>query len=301
MHLLDELEQIAYLLYVQFKMIFPYWFTGILAGSFISVFLADRISGLVERLHTKKHLFVSVLTASLLGAASPLCMYGTVPIIASLGKRAIAQHLLVAFMVSSILINPNLFLFSFALGAPIALLRLLMCMLAGIAAGLLIHWLYPRKKFFQFDRFEGDCKSAKPRTLKGYLQDLNKAVMITAPFFFIGILLVAIIERYVPKMFFINLFGSNRELGVLVAVTMGVPVYMCGGGTIPLLRSWLNTGMSPGAAIAFSLSGASTKLTNLSALKIILGFRNFAAYLSFNIVFAIASGWLIDIIYQSTD
>ncbi len=297
MDLLAELMQLFYLVYMQFKTIFLYWIAGVVIGSVFSVFLSSRITSVVEKINDEKFRLSGALTASILGAASPLCMYGTVPLIASLGKKGTPQYLLASFMVSSILINPNLFIFSFALGLPIALLRLGISVLAGITAGLLIYWLYRGKQFFIFEGFEDKKSTCKSHDLETLGKDVHRGILKTAPYFFVGILLTALFERYMPKMFFISIFGANRELGVLLAASLGVPVYVCGGGTIPLLRSWLDTGMSPGAVIAFSMSGASTKLTNLSAVKIILGIRNFIVYIGFNLVYAILTGWLIDGLY----
>lgn len=79
-----------------------------------------------------------------------------------------------------------------------------------------------------------------------------------------------------------------------MAATVGVPLYACGGGTIPLLREWLYSGMSMGSASAFMLTGPSTKLTNLGALKIVLGVRRFLLYLAFIMLFSFATGLLVN-------
>ena len=71
---------------------------------------------------------------------------------------------------------------------------------------------------------------------------------------------------------------------------LGVPLYLCGGGTIPILVMWLASGMSPGAAVAFMLSGPATKINNLAALKAILGLKHFAYYLGFISVTALILG-----------
>lgn len=76
-------------------------------------------------------------------------------------------------------------------------------------------------------------------------------------------------------------FRRKRGMGVLMAATVGVPLYACGGGTIPLLREWLMTGMSIGSAAAFMITGPATKITNLGALKIVLGVRRFLLYIGF--------------------
>ena len=91
-------------------------------------------------------------------------------------------------------------------------------------------------------------------------------------------------------------FGGNQAWGVLMAATVGVPLYACGGGTIPLLRQWMVQGMSLGSAAAFMITGPATKITNLGALKIVLGIKRFAAYLLFTILFAFLTGMVTNLL-----
>ena len=93
-----------------------------------------------------------------------------------------------------------------------------------------------------------------------------------------------------------DLFGGNEAWGVLMAATIGVPLYACGGGTIPLLQAWLMDGMSMGSAAAFMLTGPSTKITNLGALKIVLGIKRFLLYIAFVMIFSFATGLLVNLI-----
>ena len=79
-----------------------------------------------------------------------------------------------------------------------------------------------------------------------------------------------------------------------MAATIGVPLYACGGGTIPLLQQWLWDGMSVGSAASFMLTGPATKITNLGALKIVLGIRRFALYIVFVILFSLFAGLSIN-------
>lgn len=132
------------------------------------------------------------------------------------------------------------------------------------------------------------------KTIKIFLNDVNRAVIKTAPYFLVGIVLTALFERYFPKDLIMNLFSADKGLGILLAASLGVPIYVCGGGTIPLLKAWLDAGMSLGSAVAFMISGPATKLTNLSAVKIILGLRNFVLYIAFNMVFSVAAGFIVD-------
>lgn len=81
-----------------------------------------------------------------------------------------------------------------------------------------------------------------------------------------------------------------------MAATIGVPLYACGGGTIPLLQQWLWDGMSEGNAASFMLTGPSTKITNLGALKIVLGIKRFLLYLAYVMVFSLITGLIVNLI-----
>lgn len=84
-----------------------------------------------------------------------------------------------------------------------------------------------------------------------------------------------------------------------MAATLGVPLYMCGGGTIPLLMEWFRSGLSTGAAATFMITGPATKFTNLGALKIVLGKNRFLIYLAFTMVYALLLGALVNMFYNS--
>ena len=95
----------------------------------------------------------------------------------------------------------------------------------------------------------------------------------------------------------VRVFGRDSPWGVLMAASIGVPLYACGGGTIPLLQEWLWQGMGLGSAAAFMLTGPSTKITNLGALKIVLGVRYFLIYLLFVMAFSLLTGIVVNCIF----
>jgi len=274
-------------IWAQLRMISPYWATGLVVGSLISVYLSGHIAAKVAKLSAER-LWVICL-AAVLGIASPLCMFGTVPMIAALGRKGVPQHILASFMVSSVLLNPNLWLVSFVLGAEIAVIRLVLALLCGILAGVVVLYGFKGRELFSFEHFGGEKQK------KAFFQDLAKAFRITAPYLLLGVTLTALGERYIPPEWIAGLFGARRGLGVLFATTLSVPLYICGAGTIPLIRAWLFAGMGTGEALTFMLAGPATKLNNLSAVKIVLGTKHFLLYLAFVAAFAILAGWIVGI------
>ena len=105
-----------YYLDIQIRQIAPYWAMGIVLGSAVSVFGKKYIHGAFSKLGKKRTGWLGVIPASLLGIASPLCMYGTIPIAAAFSQQGIGDDILSAFMMSSILLNPQLLFYSAALG-----------------------------------------------------------------------------------------------------------------------------------------------------------------------------------------
>ena len=246
----------------------------------------------------KKWGVLGIIPSCLLGIASPLCMYGTIPIAASFARQGMREDWLAAFMMSSILLNPQLIIYSASLGPAVLAIRIVSCFLCGVAAGLLLWFFCRDRSFFDFSGFEERAShDTHPNLLIRYLLNVWRNLKATGLYFLLGILLSALFQRYVPQDLMTKIFAGNKAWGVLMAATLGVPLYACGGGTIPLLRQWLWDGMSYGSAAAFMLTGPATKITNLGAVKIILGFRNFILYLAFTVVFALITGLVVNLIF----
>lgn len=300
--ILDILRREAiYLWYyfdIQLRQIFWYWGIGILLGSAISVFAKKWIHAAAEFLGRKIPGIVGLALASALGIASPLCMYGTIPICAAFSQKGVKDDFLASFMMSSILLNPQLIIYSSALGGKILAVRITSCFLCGMAAGLLVKIFYGKgKSYFDFTGFDSprDHDTDKNLFLR-YVKNVWRNIRATGPWFLLGIFLSAVFQRYVPEDVMSRVFGGSKAWGVLMAATVGVPLYVCGGGTIPLLLDWLADGMSAGSAAAFMITGPATKITNLGALKIALGAGHFALYILFVMLFSFATGILVNLI-----
>ena len=296
-------REIIYLWYyidIQVRQLFIYWFIGILIGSFVSVFAKDKIHDIMSETNEKKWGLLGIIPACILGIISPLCMYGTIPIAASFAKKGMREDYIASFCMASILLNPQLIIYSMALGNAMVLIRIISCTLCGIVAGLLIYIFYQKKnkKFFDFSKFDEPIKSRDTdnNLLMRYIKNVWRNVKATGPYFLIGIILSAIFQLHVPEDMMIKFFGGNKAWGVLMAATIGVPLYVCGGGTIPLLRDWLSRGMSMGAATSFMITGPVTKITNLGALKICLGIKNFIINIIYTIIFSLICGIFVNIL-----
>ena len=284
---------------LQFEQIYVYWLAGMAIGSFVSVFGKQKIHALFAAMSGKKLSLFGIVPACILGIASPLCMYGTIPIAASFSEKGMREDWLASFMMASILLNPQLIVYSSALGSTALTVRIVSCFMCGIFAGLAVN-VYTRitgRNFFTFAGFwESSNHDTDPNILMRYVKNFGRNVRATGLWFLAGIFLTALFMRYIPAESFARLFGRKNGFGVLMAATVGVPLYACGGGTIPLLQMWLADGMSMASASAFMITGPATKITNLGALKIVLSGWKFAGYLAFVIVYSLVGGLIVDLL-----
>ena len=283
---------------LQFRQIFWYWVVGIVIGSCVSVFAKDWIHKAAEWVGKRVPGIFGLVFASALGIASPLCMYGTIPICAAFSRKGIKDDFLAAFMMSSILLNPQLIIYSTALGGALLVVRIVSCFVCGIVAGLLVKLFYSLTSYFDFSSFdEPHNHDTDPNIFLRLVKNILRNIKATGLWFLIGIALSAVFQRYVPAEAMAKLFGKEHEgFGLLMTATIGVPLYVCGGGTIPLIIQWIADGMSYGSAAAFMITGPATKITNLGALKIALGAKHFAFYIAFVILFSLLTGVLVNII-----
>lgn len=183
---------------LQLSQIFRYWVLGMVLGSAISVFAKEQIHGLFRSLHGKRFGVLGIPIASVLGIASPLCMYGTIPLAASFSESGMADDWLAAFMMSSILLNPQLILYSMALGRTALVIRILSSFLCGTAAGLLIRAFYRKQGFFNFTGFSApQSRDTDPNLLLRFLKNLGRNLKATGGYFLLGVALSALAAGWI--------------------------------------------------------------------------------------------------------
>lgn len=293
-----NIQYLIYLIIVQFRQLAAFWLLGLFAGAYISAYGGYAVQRLASKLSDGNNLFLGLLLAAVLGALSPVTMYGMLPVLAVLLQAKLRQSIITSFMITSVLINPNIFIYSFALGVDIALLRLALCILCGVIGGLIVEIVFKGKAMYESTGFStGDGIAAQATDRRRTLnENFRRAARRMAPNLALGVLLAALFQVYFPQGVFDYMFGKSSGLGVLFAASLGVPAYYCGGGTIPLIKAWLSEGMSSGSAMAFMITGPVTRFTNMTAVKTIMPKRTFMMYMAYNIAFAVMAGIIMDII-----
>ncbi len=90
--------------------------------------------------------------------------------------------------------------------------------------------------------------------------------------------------------------GKQSSWAIPLAVFVGAPAYLDGYAALPLTRGLIDHGMSPGAAMAFLVSGGVVSIWGALAIVPVLRARPFILYLVLAVVGSLAAGWLFDLV-----
>ena len=111
-------------------------------------------------------------------------------------------------------------------------------------------------------------------------------------YFTLGLLIAALVKSLLSEEWIVHILGDASHWSVPAAVALGVPLYACGGGSIPVIDSMMQMGMTRGAALAFFISGPATKFPTLAVFGTVFGSRLLGLYLAVMLVGALIWGWV---------
>jgi uncharacterized membrane protein YraQ (UPF0718 family) len=271
----------------------PYLVLGALASEALRY---TPVSPILER-GCRRHPAVAIPAAALLGMVSPLCTYGTVPLVLQLLRAGVPVAPLATFLSASSLMNPQLLLLTWGgLGPKMALARVLAVLAFGLVLGLIAHLLPVRFTVHTGLRNEHN-HPVKERPLfswKGFARSSGKTLKFVGFYLLLGVVLGAIIEVLVPGRWIVALFGTGGWYQLLLAALLGVPLSACGGGVIPLVRGLMEQGMAAGAVLAFLIAGPATRIPPLMALATIVRPLFIIGYVVLLIAYSVVAG----LVYQ---
>ncbi|MBQ41447.1 MAG: hypothetical protein CME15_03220 [Gemmatimonadetes bacterium] len=239
----------------------------------------------------------SVVVASLLGLVSPMCTFAAIPVVGALLKAGVPAPPLMAFLVASPLMNPSLFVYTYgALGMEMATARVLTALVMGLSAGLATR-LVSRGGFLYIEALGSADDGVRYPVVAGGSGQLPEPVVWTSlvattarrfakdlafisKYFALGIAVAALAKTLLSEELVRLAVGTGSAWSVPMAVALGVPLYACGGGSIPIVEIMMQMGMTSGAALAFFIAGPATKFSTLAVLGTVFGRRLLFCYLA---------------------
>lgn len=250
----------------------------------------------------------AIVAAAAFGAFSPFCSCGVVPIIAGLLAAGVPLAPVMAFWISSPIMDPEMFILMAAvLGLPLAVAKALAAFLIGLAAGFATHALTARGAFADPLRTAkaGGCGGGAPKDgpdvvwafwRSGAQRAAFAAEARTTGWFLLKWLTLAfalesLMVAYLPAEAVGAWLGNDRWWVIPASVAVGVPAYLNGYAAIPTVDALIGMGMAPGAGLAFMIAGGVTSIPAAMAVFALVRRPVFLLYLGFGIAGSIAAGY----------
>ena len=116
------------------------------------------------------------------------------------------------------------------------------------------------------------------------------------PFFALFAGIGYLINQFIPTTWISALFGSHNLFAIPLAAVVGLPLYVSGDSSIPLLQSLMQSGVSGGAMLAFMITGPGTSAGVLAGIATIMKKKAIALYVGYLLTGAIAMGYAYQLV-----
>jgi uncharacterized membrane protein YraQ (UPF0718 family) len=248
-----------------------------------------------------------IVAAALLGGLAPFCSCQVIPFIAGLLALGTPLSAVMAFWLSSPLIDPpTLLITAAALGWPFAIAKAVSAVALGLLGGFVTLFMMRAGAFsdpLKEWRPSGCCGSAKPASAntvwafwhhdarrQTFVNETRENALFLVKWLVLAYVLEALMVHYVPADLIARVVGGEGLGPIVLSALVGMPAYLNSYVAPPLLAGLTQQGMSMGAALAFMVAGAVSSIPAMIAVWSLVKPRVFALYLGLGVIGAVISG-----------
>lgn len=237
-----------------------------------------------------------IIQAVLWGVPLPLCSCGVIPAGIGLKKQGASNGSAIGFMISTPQTGVDSILVSAAmLGWPFAIFKMLAATVTGIVGGLMAEQVSSKDHSLPI---LGDQPTGGNKLKESWLLAIE-IIRSIWKWLVLGVIISAAISVFVPDQVIESLAGWGPLPGMLIALLIGIPLYVCATASVPIASALILAGLQPGAALVFLMAGPATNLATISAIGSQFGKKVTAVYLATvilgSILFALLFDWLFNV------
>ena len=289
----------------------PYLLVSVALAAYLKAAGAD---GLIARVFAGSP-FVMIGAASLFGALSPFCSCGVIPLVAALLTAGVPLAPVMAFWLSSPIMAPDMFVLTAgAIGMGFAVAKTAAAVGLGLLGGLSTHALLRMGAFPEPLRpaLQAACSCSTTAPLRNaptahwrvwddagrrtaFLRASGDTAWFLARWLALAFVLESLMVAWLPAETVAAWLGQDSVWAIPLAVLVGVPAYLNGYAAVPVVAGLLQTGMAPGAALAFMTAGGVTSIPAAVAVWALVRRAVFAWYL----LLALVGSALAGLLYQA--
>ncbi|UCH42093.1 MAG: permease [Gammaproteobacteria bacterium] len=252
----------------------------------------------------------ATVLAAVVGAISPFCSCGVIPLIAAMLGAGVPLAPVMAFWIASPIMDPEMFVLTAAgIGPSFAVAKTIAAASMGLLAGLSILVIQRYGGLEAPLRAEvvgccdSACSSEKPQSvLWQFWREPHRIMAFRAEALAIGVFLgkwltlafflESLMLAYVSSDWIAAYVGADNPFAIPLAAVVGAPSYLNGYAAIPLISGLLEIGMTPGAAMAFITAGAVSSIPAAIAVWALVKKPVFLLYLALGLTGAMIAGYV---------
>jgi copper chaperone CopZ len=144
-----------------------------------------------------------------------------------------------------------------------------------------------------------ECEAPHDRGWRGipaYCIDLLRSLWRWLAF---GVIASAAISYFLPPGALSGFGAYGGVVAMLLALVIGMPLYVCAISSVPVAAELVNAGFPPGAALVFLIAGPATNIATMGAVYRVLGRRTLGIYLATIAIGSVACGMLFEGLIRS--
>ena len=252
----------------------------------------------------------ATLLAAMVGAISPFCSCGVIPLIAAMLGAGVPLAPVMAFWIASPIMDPEMFILTSAgIGFNFAVAKTFAAMAMGLLAGFSVLLI---KRYGGLEAplraavtncCSSSCADDQPaRVLWKFWHEPSRIDSFRTESLSIGtflgkwltlaFFLESLMIAYIPSDWIAGYVGIDNAFAIPLAAIVGAPSYLNGYAAIPLISGLLEIGMTPGAAMAFVTAGAVSSIPAAIAVWALVKKPVFALYLVLGLTGSILTAWI---------
>ncbi|MEL7026565.1 MAG: permease [Pseudomonadota bacterium] len=249
-----------------------------------------------------------IVMGALLGGLSPFCSCEVIPFIAALLAVGAPLSAVMAFWLSSPLMDPPMFIITAGtLGLPFAVAKTIAAVAMGLLGGLAVMVLGGTSVFsdpLREQPAKSGCGcgaspfSGKPvwrfwsdsARVATFTDTAKENALFLLKWLSLAYLIEAMMLRWLPAEWIASALGGNGIGPIFLGAIVGAPAYLNGYAAVPLIDALLTQGMSQGSAMAFMLAGGASSIPAAIAVWALVRPRVFSAYIALAICGAVIAG-----------
>ena len=255
----------------------------------------------------------TIVLASIVGALSPFCSCGVIPLIAAMLRAGVPLAPVMAFWLSSPVMDPEMFVLTAAgVGFGFAGAKTVAAVGMGLAGGIAVRALERAGRLRDplADAARPGCAAAfDPRSPVSvrwrfweeadrrdrFVSDAIGTGGFLLKWLAVAFLAESLMMAYLPAESVAAVVGGDNAFAIPLAAVVGVPAYLNGYAAIPLISGLLEMGMSSGAALAFVTAGAVSSIPAAIAVWALVRRSVFVLYLALGLGGAMLAGALYQV------